>query len=616
MENRVSRFITPLLIGLIAYLLIGQFFSTPDPKNTAQESAVRPLDAGRKTAALQTSEPKAIEKQFATELGEPGFHVEFHTRGGGIKWVDLLDYFSTPNKRLHDDEHLYRVIAFEPGVFSFAIEDFLGLFPVEVGDKLRRVEHVDWLRVATTPENEVAYELALANGLTIRKSFRFFKGQRHFQIAVKLIDRGKTATGEKSALPEAWTYRLRGASVLNNPSDEFFMNPATVFAMPEGGEELLRGGPKSAPDDPDLPDVFVRTPSTGIAWAGSSSRFFTSILWPDDADSKAALRAVEVRSLPYDDDGVPKTKAYTNVAAVFQLTQRIVPYVENEAKASELVFNCYLGPKSRDILEDDADYARFLPVCDLDLATGCFCAPGAEPLAKMLLWVLKLFQSLVGNWGIAIIILTVCVRGAMLPLMLRQGRAMRSYSQRMTKLKPEMDRIKKKHEKDPKKMNAELMAFQRQHKLFPPLMGCLPMFLTMPVFIGLFTMLRATFELRHQPFFGWIDDLSLPDRAMRLGLTDLPLLGNFFEYLNVLPIIMAVLWGANMFGQALPEDPQQRSMQRMMRFMPFVFVFFLYNYAAGLALYMCVSALWTLVEQRIQRAKYGAQATAGMPTPM
>ncbi|MCB9890601.1 MAG: membrane protein insertase YidC [Planctomycetes bacterium] len=614
MENRVSRFITPLLIALLAYLLIGQFFGDKS-KQQAPDTKPVVIDPANKTTVVNPAGHSLFEKSFGSDLDKPGFDVAFHTIGGGIKTVQLRDFYSTPDPKLHDAEHVYRVIDYEEnsGILSFVVDDFEWKFPIEDGGELWSTDKIAWTRVQDAPERAIAYRLDLANGLTLVKTYRFFEGSRHFQIAIRLEDRGKTAKGEDSTLPATWTYRLQAASVLSNPMDEYFGNPAMVFAMPEGGDALTMHGPRNSPEGRDIPPVLRRADGAAIAWCGQSSRFFSCILWPDDATTGQAIQGVYVRSLPKVDNGVPKTKAFTNVAAVLEMSQRIG---KAGGEASELVFNCYLGPKSRDVLESDPQYARFGAVCDIDLQSGCYCAPGASTLAKLLLWVLKLFHGIVGNWGVAIIMLTICVRGAMLPLMLRQGKAMRSYSQRMAKLKPEMDRIKKRFEKDPQRMNKELMAFQREHKLFPPLMGCLPMFLTMPVFIGLFTMLRASFELRHQPFLLWIKDLSLPDRAMHLGITDLPLLGNGLEYLNVLPLIMAVLWGLNMFGQPLPEDPQQRSMQRMMRFMPFVFVIFLYNYASGLALYMCVSALWTLFEQRIQRKRYGDMATAGTPMPL
>ncbi|MDP6424034.1 MAG: YidC/Oxa1 family membrane protein insertase, partial [Planctomycetota bacterium] len=110
-------------------------------------------------------------------------------------------------------------------------------------------------------------------------------------------------------------------------------------------------------------------------------------------------------------------------------------------------------------------------------------------------------------------------------------------------------------------------------------------------------------------------DLSMPDRLFYLGGPDLknaigciPFPLPDFTYLNLLPILFTTLWVVNSFGQKISEDPQQRQMQKMMRFMPIMFAVMLYNYASGLALYMTISALWSTIEMRIIKKKLGGTA--------
>ena len=157
-----------------------------------------------------------------------------------------------------------------------------------------------------------------------------------------------------------------------------------------------------------------------------------------------------------------------------------------------------------------------------------------------------------------------------------------------------------------------MIAFQRENKIFPPLGGCLPMFLTIPVFIGLFTALRVSYELRQQPFVGWIDDLSRPDQLFELGWSFLP-------YFNILPVVMVGMWLLLQAGTPLPTDPQQRQMMKIMRFMPLIFGVTLYNYASGLMVYMITSSVFGIIEQRITRRVLGpmdANAAAIGATPM
>jgi YidC/Oxa1 family membrane protein insertase len=132
----------------------------------------------------------------------------------------------------------------------------------------------------------------------------------------------------------------------------------------------------------------------------------------------------------------------------------------------------------------------------------------------------------------------------------------------------------------------------------------------MPIFIGLFSALRTSSDLRHQPFALWIDDLSRPDELMYLGW-DVPIIG--LEYLNLLPILMVVLWILQQRGMPQPTDEQQARMQKMMMFMPIMFGFLLYNYAAGLSLYMITSSGLGIFEQKVIKKVWPVDSTEAAP---
>jgi YidC/Oxa1 family membrane protein insertase len=130
------------------------------------------------------------------------------------------------------------------------------------------------------------------------------------------------------------------------------------------------------------------------------------------------------------------------------------------------------------------------------------------------------------------------------------------------------------------------------------------------VFLGLFTALRVASELRHQPFLGFIADLSQPDRLIELGW-------GFLPYFNILPVVMVAAWFYLQAGTPLPSDPQQRQVMKIMRLMPILFGVFLFNYASGLMVYMITSSLWGIVEMRIVKKILGpVQPEAGaVPMP-
>jgi YidC/Oxa1 family membrane protein insertase len=176
---------------------------------------------------------------------------------------------------------------------------------------------------------------------------------------------------------------------------------------------------------------------------------------------------------------------------------------------------------------------------------------------------------------------------------------MARHAAKMKRLQPKIDELKKKHADDPAKLRQAQAELMQKEGAFPPLGGCLPLFLQFPIFIGLFQALRVSFDLRHAPFFGWIEDLSHPDRLLEINLaTGLPFIGTI-QYLNILPPLMVVLWIAQQATMPKPADEQAAKMQRMMMFMPAVFGVFLYNYAAGLSLYMITGSLLGIIEQHV-----------------
>lgn len=214
-------------------------------------------------------------------------------------------------------------------------------------------------------------------------------------------------------------------------------------------------------------------------------------------------------------------------------------------------------------------------------------------IGRALMWLMKALQGLVGSYGIAIMLLTVIVRALLFPISFRTQLSMTRYGKRIQKIKPLLDEIQKKYAKDPQRMNQERMKVMREHGVGLPL-GCLTLFLQIPIWYALFQALGVEFALRHKTFL-WAHDLSMPDR-----LFGLPFWPHWF---NFLPILMLVLWVLQQKLAPTPgsDDPQVKMQMRMMKFMPYVFFFMLYNYAAALALYMCVSSVWTIAESKLVR---------------
>jgi YidC/Oxa1 family membrane protein insertase len=206
----------------------------------------------------------------------------------------------------------------------------------------------------------------------------------------------------------------------------------------------------------------------------------------------------------------------------------------------------------------------------------------ANPLNRLLNWLHILFSGLgpKWSWGLAIIFLTILVRTAIWPLYAKSTRSMK----RMSKLQPEMTKLKEKYSDDPNRMNQEMMKLYRTYGV-NPLGGCLPMLIQLPIFFGFYRMLQYAVELRHQGFL-WVDDLSQPDTVFTI-----PVFGGI--PLNLLPIVMAITSFAQMAMTPMTGDKTQR---RIMMMMPFMFFFFCYSFASALALYWTTTNLFSIFQ--------------------
>ncbi|GAB4389096.1 MAG: membrane protein insertase YidC [Thermodesulfovibrionales bacterium] len=192
-------------------------------------------------------------------------------------------------------------------------------------------------------------------------------------------------------------------------------------------------------------------------------------------------------------------------------------------------------------------------------------------IARPIFWLLQKFYALVGNYGWAIVLLTIVVRVPFIPLVNKSQRSMK----KMQQISPKMQEIKEKYKKDPQKMQKEMMELYKKNKV-NPLGGCLPMLLQIPVFFALYKVLMISIELRDAPWALWITDLSQKDP--------------FY----ILPIVMGISMVVQQKMTPSAGDPRQ---QKLMMFMPVIFTFLFLSFPAGLVLYWLVNNLLSIVQQ-------------------
>lgn len=227
-------------------------------------------------------------------------------------------------------------------------------------------------------------------------------------------------------------------------------------------------------------------------------------------------------------------------------------------------------------------------------------------LTKPLFWLLELIKSYVGNFGVAILIVTVIVKLLFFPL---QNKSYESMS-KMKKLQPEMEKIKKLHPDDRMKQQQEMMALYKREKV-SPLSGCLPILIAIPVFFALYKVIYVTIELRHAPFFGWIKDLSAHDPTSLFNLFGLipwdpstvPVFGTYLM-LGVWPIIMGITMWLQMRLNPTPPDPIQA---QLFNWMPLLFTFMLASFPAGLVIYWAWNNFLSILQQSYIMKRQGVE---------
>jgi YidC/Oxa1 family membrane protein insertase len=315
--------------------------------------------------------------------------------------------------------------------------------------------------------------------------------------------------------------------------------------------------------------------STG-GWVGMTDKYWATILIPDKAEP-LTMRAVYNPFAGHD-----------GYQADYTLKARSIKAGETITLNNKL----FAGAKSVDLINHYSDTYN-IQGFDFLIDWGWFWF-FTRPIFKGLVF----FHSVVGNYGIAILILTLSLKTLFFPLANKSYTAM----SRMKKLQPEMEKIREKHASDPMAQQQELIALYKREKV-NPVAGCWPMLLQIPVFFALYKVLNVALELRHQPFFGWIHDLAATDPTNIFTLFGLiPFDMPSFLHIGIWPLLMGVtMWMQQRLNPA-PTDPVQA---KMMSVFPFVFTFILAPFASGLVIYWTWNNILSIIQQALIMKRLG-----------
>lgn len=522
-----------------------------------------------------------LELGRAGELGH--YWARFDNRGGRLAELRLGGYYDAPAldaEQEADREHWAKLLA---PVESTGGET--GSLELRTGFSSRELvrgplEQVLWEHELLPDRAGVRFTYAAGTGVVFEKTIRSVPGAQHLSVELSIANENAALAGPKGF------HFTPAACVAPASTDSFYHEPQAVVAWHDDGEIEVETEERVYRTR-ELQGDFA--PASGIAFVGAHSKYFAFLMRGNDESSSLSMQGAAWRRI-YDEAWVREhpgeaDSGYRSIVADAALQLRVpVP----GQPPSVYTYEVYAGPKDRTIFVDDDPAQAALLREDLGFFSG---------IAGLLLEILGFFQSLTHNWGFAIIFLTLTVRLILFPVTRRSQVAMARHATKMKRVQPMLEEVKKKYAKDAQKLRQEQARIMQQEGAFPPLGGCLPMFLQIPVFIGLFSALRTSIDLRHAPFIGWIHDLSQPDHLLRIDVS-LPLIGTI-EWLNILPPIMVALWILQQKVMPKPTDEQAARMQRMMMWMPILFGFFLYNYAAGLSVYMITTSSLGILEQTV-----------------
>jgi YidC/Oxa1 family membrane protein insertase len=507
----------------------------------------------------------AADAPETVEVFESGDAIyTFTSRGGGLKQVQLKGFLET-------------VGCDRPqGTNQFATLNEHARVPVlamQAGDALAD-NNFKLIRTSTTT---LTAEKSLPSGLRVVKQFDLGS---NYQISARVRVENPTTTAV--LLPEQQI--SGGTATPMGPHDD--MTTMGVFwyngQKPEHVDHAWFGGGGFGCNRTPRPD-YSSGPNR-ILWAAAHNQFFTVTLVPVNTNSYGAQFAAHRINLP-----PPSGAEIAADSKVVREPHGLETSLSYPAatlapgQALERQFTIYAGPKNEKLL------AQVGKGTDAIMDFGFF-----SPISKVMLRFMNGIHSVVapiipdklGKYAMALVIMTILIKLIFWPLTAKSTRSMK----KMAALSPELKKIQEKYKDDPMKMNKKVMEFWRENKV-SPMSGCWPMLIQMPIFFGLFYMIRSAIELRGQPFL-WACDLSKPDTiSMIAGFP-----------LNPLPLIM----GVTMFFQArmTPASPGMDPAQAaMMKYMPLIFMVFLYNQPAGLTLYWTVQNLLTILQTKLTSTK-------------
>jgi len=507
-------------------------------------SPIVPLEAPPVTAGQPLiAEAQAVEDDSESiTLGNEFISVDFTRKGGAIRDVKLAKYLATKGG---EDPYSFNELRFVP---ALSLVGFPGADATVVYEVVNQGQHSVVFRATVDERLEVTRSYAVANGVGGDPYVI-----RH-EMTLRNLSDGALATPRLA-------FNLGTAAPISAKDPGFNLNVGYYNgdkAKFIGRNKFGGGGMLSFVGLSSSEPVPVIRRDGLTVWASVKNQFFTSVLTPDEPGTGILSRRVEFPII--EGEGKPRIGITGSLE-----TEQVQLAADSE---TTLGFDFYVGPKEFSRLE------AFEERQDLVMQFGFFGF-----FSKLLLQLMKWIYGFLPNYGVAIIITTLIIKTVLWPLTAQAARS----SKRMAKIQEPLKEIREKYKDDSQKQQQETLALFKANKI-NPLGGCLPIFVQIPIFFGLFRMLQSASELRFAEFL-WIADLSAPDTLARIA--GFPV--------NLLPLFMGVTMYYQM--KMMPTPTVDNMQAKMFKFMPFIFLVICYNFSSGLVLYWTVQNLFTIGQQ-------------------
>ncbi len=518
MEKRAFlAIVLSIVVFYISSVVMG-----PDKKQVAPVAARNAAPAAAPiqqpaTAPISTSAPQANVLQKEVRVDTDLYTAVFSTRGAALKSMTLKKYReqNRPNSSLVTLENNT-----DPALLTFSTR----ATGFNLSDSANYSVDAETVTLSGKETRQLVFTYISGQGFTVRKIYTF--GADTYSVGLDTQVLNNSAAAMVGSIQQVMTYPA-GPTVKDNRFDT-------------AGFYIYSDNSLHTDKAKDVASASKKY-DKNVQWAGFADKYFLSSILAE----KNSVASVDLKK---------------NAAGFMEAIVSSPQVTINAGQSVTVTNRLFVGPKDIDILKAQGDNL----VQSLDL--GWFTV-----IAKPLLYTLKFFYNYVGNYGVAIIIVTIILKALFFPLTHKSYKSMKD----MQKIQPKMAALKEKYKDDRDAMNKAVMELYREHKV-NPMGGCLPMVVQIPVFFALYKALMFSIELRHAPFFLWVTDLADKDPYY------------------VTPVIMGITMFLQQKMTPSQMDPIQ---QKMMLALPVVFTFMFLSFPSGLVLYWLVNNILTIAQQ-------------------